>query len=248
MASLIFYENTVSLDRSVHKDIRVSVPEDLFRFAANTNSVLLAGAEFPLAALSYPIVFVGDPKRAVTAAALLGLRDAENLFVDDKGRWDADSYVPAFVRRYPFVLAESDDSEKVTVCIDSAFSGLNNKEGERLFEPDGRESAYLARNIDFLRRYRAEMTQTAEFAKALVELDLLVPKTVAMDMKDKKSALDGFLSVDENRLATLKDEHVLNLWKKGYLSWILLHLASLNNVNRLASRLSKELSVHGSSP
>lgn len=241
MANLIFYEKTVPLDRVLHKDKRISVPADFFRFAAKTNSVLLAGGEFSMAALSYPIVFVGDPKQAVTAAALLGLRDAENLFVDESGRWEQGAYVPAFVRRYPFVLAEGDADDKVTVCIDAAFTGLGEAEGERLFEEDGRESAYLERNIEFLRRYRAEMTQTAEFARTLVELDLLVPKTVAIEMKDKKTALDGFMSVDENRLATLKDDQVLMLWKKGYMAWIFLHLASLNNVSRLAGRLSSEM-------
>ncbi len=40
-------------------------------------------------------------------AVLLGIRDQENLYVDDNGAWNA-KYIPAFVRRYPFVFSSQD--------------------------------------------------------------------------------------------------------------------------------------------
>ena len=236
---LIFYRNTVAIDRNTHRHTRLATLPSPFGFAAGTNSVLLAGREFAAAALSYPIVFVGDRDKGRSAAALLGLRDAENLFVDASGRWSAGDYIPAFVRRYPFVLAEEEGVDRYTVCMDAACPGFGEGEGERLFEDDGSESAYLQRNIDFMLTYRAEMARTAGFARMLDDLELLVPKTVAVEHAGARHALEGFLVVDEARFAALGDDQVLALWKQGYLPWVIQHLGSLQNVARLASRLER---------
>ena len=105
MANLLFYKNPVPLNKNDHKDKKISSIGQNFMFAGQTNSVILAGVEFGEAAKEYPIVFsqAGDK---VVPVALLGLRNEENLFVDDKGGWDG-RYIPSFVRRYPFILAET---------------------------------------------------------------------------------------------------------------------------------------------
>ena len=105
MANLLFYKNPVPLNKNDHKDKKISSIGRNFMFAGETNSVILAGVEFSEAAKEYPIVFTqaGDK---VVPVALLGLRNEENLFVDGKGGWDG-RYIPSFVRRYPFILAET---------------------------------------------------------------------------------------------------------------------------------------------
>src|SRR5271169_2906177 len=77
-------------------------------YARGTNSVALTFAEFAQAMRSYPIVFTGG--EPVAAMAILGLRDKENLFVDAAGNWQSGAYVPAYIRRYPFIFMQHPDT------------------------------------------------------------------------------------------------------------------------------------------
>ena len=104
MANLLFYEKPVPLNKNAHSGKKIRQAAHIFAFAGKTNSVVLAGVEFSEAAKEYPIVFAQSDE-TVVPVAMLGLRNEENLYVDEKGDWDA-GYIPAFVRRYPFVLAE----------------------------------------------------------------------------------------------------------------------------------------------
>jgi hypothetical protein len=67
-----------------------------------------------------------------------------NSFVGDSGQWRSNTYVPAFIRRYPFVLAQSDNDE-FKVCFDEAYAGWNEEEGRELFAESGENSPYLTR-------------------------------------------------------------------------------------------------------
>src|ERR1700719_1085555 len=111
---LLIYERAVPVNPRQHRDLSVKSGAD-FGFAKQVNSVPLMAAEFEPACSEYAIVFAGQGKE-ITPVALLGVRDQENLYVDDKGAWNA-KYIPAFVRRYPFVFS-SDNSETLTLCVD----------------------------------------------------------------------------------------------------------------------------------
>src|SRR3546814_17461453 len=55
------------------------------------------------------------------------LRQNENLFVDASGQWAPDTYIPAFVRRYLFVLAEkpaAKEGDDFTVFLDEQYEGF----------------------------------------------------------------------------------------------------------------------------
>ena len=101
----IFYRDVVPLSRERHKDWYVDLAQG-FHFTAGTNSVYVAGTEFPMVAREYPIVFAKDAGEKLVPVAMLGLRPNQNLMVADDGTWRA-SYVPAYVRRYPFILANA---------------------------------------------------------------------------------------------------------------------------------------------
>ena len=131
MKTLLFYDSVVVLNRDTHREPRLK-PQDNLRFAASTNCVPLALVEFGDVAREYPIVFARLPGGLVPVA-LLGLRDAENLYLNEDGKWDA-RYVPAFVRRYPFVAVQDNNApDKLLVCMDEQFPGFNGEDGERLF-------------------------------------------------------------------------------------------------------------------
>ncbi|MDZ7686239.1 MAG: SapC family protein [Gammaproteobacteria bacterium] len=200
MANLLFYDKPAALNKVTHKDYRIKPVGDNFKFARNTNSVILAGVEFTEAAKEYPICFAkaGD---TTVPVALLGLRNEENLFVDEAtGKWDA-RYIPAFVRRYPFVLAETGEQGQRMVCSDEAYPGFNDSDGEALF--DGEEPTPLLKQaIEFLEEYQRQYVRTERFVQRLLENDLLMSLNARVDMVDgQQFSLTGLLAVDEKETA-----------------------------------------------
>lgn len=234
------YDKLVPVNREQHRQLRIKASDKKLNFARETNSVLMAATELPLAALDFPCVFVasGDQHTLVT---IVGLRDKENLLVDDTGAWDPHCYVPAFIRRYPFVLGEQPGSAQMTVCVDEAFDGLNQTEGEALFDAEGKDTPYLAQLQKFLLDFHNDMQRTSAFARRLVALDLLVERNIDFKLAEQHITLNGFKVVDEAKLHQLPSDAVQELFASGALGWIHAHLMSLNNVNKLGARLIRKL-------
>ena len=200
----------------------------------------MAGVEFTEAAREYPIVFAQVGAKVVPVA-LLGMRNAENLFVDDKGNWTA-RYIPAFVRRYPFVLAEAGDSGQSVVCVDEGYLGFNQADGELLFNEQGEPTPVLKQAIDFLEEYQRQYVRTEAFVKRLQDNDLLMALNAKVDVKGgQQFALTGLLAVDEKKLLALSDEQALELYRSGELAWIYCHLMSLGTMGSMVDRVAKRL-------
>ncbi len=73
-------------------------------WVAGQHAIPLTVEEFPLAQRDYPIVFsAGD---SPVPLALMGLNEGVNVFFGDDGTPVGTPYVPAYVRRYPFLLAQ----------------------------------------------------------------------------------------------------------------------------------------------
>ncbi len=241
MASLLFYKNPVPLSRETHKALRVRSVAGDFAFAANTNSVPLAAAEFYDAQRDYPIVFAGAAGEEVSPVALLGLRQSENLFVGKGRQWDSD-YVPVFARCYPFVLARANEGADYLVCVDDASPAVVKSGGEALFEDNGQESEYLRRNIDLLSEFQGHMKRTRAFTQRLRDAGLLKEITLQVVPEGGEPlSLQGVQVVDEQKLMALEDDKVQALFRLGELGWVYAHLASLRNVQRLSKRLSRRL-------
>jgi hypothetical protein len=232
MTTMLFYENPVALNRDQHRKLKLVRQRGQLGFARVTNSVPLAASEIGEAMKDYPVVFVSGPNGQYSLAGLLGLHNNENLFIDADNNWKADTYVPAFVRRYPFVPAE-DPKGQLTLCVDRDFTGLSETEGEPLFDEEGRETQLLQDAVEFLKRFHAEMQRTRTFCERLAALDLLVSRTIQVTRDGKQETLQGLSMVDEQKLRELNDAQVLELFRNGYLALIHAHLYSLRNVERL---------------
>ena len=128
MSSLLFYQNPVVLNSETHRNLKLKPSDDGFKFSGKTNSVLLAGIEFPEACKHFPIVFAKMAEERVLPVALLGFRDLENLFIDAGGKWKS-GYVPAYIRRYPFVLGTAGAGGQLAVYIDESYPGFGADEG-----------------------------------------------------------------------------------------------------------------------
>jgi hypothetical protein len=239
MTTLMFYKRPVALDRAIHRDLRIKLQANGFSFAAATNCLPLAAVEFAHACQEYPIVFVTDGSDGGIPVALTGLRDSENLFVTAHRQWDG-AYVPAFVRRYPFVLQGDENSSEFGVLIDAAADEFGAGDGERLFSEGGADTPMLTEMLEFLHQYRLHTHQTGMFVKQLRRLDLLIPRVInGVTQAGAPFAMDGFSVVDEQRLHALNDAHLLALARDGHLACIHAHLISLSNIQKLLARLER---------
>ena len=230
---LMIYENATPLSAEAHRNISVRSGTS-YAFARTLNSVPIVVGEFEKVGAEYPIVFAGEGE-AMTPAAVLGLRADENLFVDDKGGWTGD-YVPAFLRRYPFVFASGDEAgEKLTLCIDTAFEGVNEEgRGERLFDSEGNRTQYLGQMLQFTSDYQVQHNTTRAFTAKLRELDLLEPATATITLPDGTNlSLTGFQRVSAEKLAGLEDAQVLEMFRSGMLGLVHGHLGSLAHLTGL---------------
>jgi hypothetical protein len=240
MTNPLFYEKPIALDKEVHKRLRINRSTSDLGFAARTNSVLLAAVEFIPACRDYPIVFARVADGKTVPVALLGIRKDENLFLAE-GIWDASTYVPAFVRRYPFVPAET-SPDNLTICIDEAFPGFSADEGEPLFDAAGEPAAFLKEAIALIQDYNIECKRTDAFMQRLGELGLFKEMNVRIDMKGGESFnVAGVLMVDEAKLAALDAAAVGKLHAAGDLPLIYAHLFSQANLGRLVDRLAARL-------
>jgi hypothetical protein len=119
---LLIYNSAVPLSSARHADISVEA-NDGYAFSAGVNAVPLLAVEFPHASAEYAIVFAADGDN-VMPAVVLGVRNEQNLYLSPEARWKAD-YIPAFIRRYPFIFSSSADGKSLTLCIDESHPGVN---------------------------------------------------------------------------------------------------------------------------
>lgn len=237
MAGSTLYQKPVLLDRELHRRRRVR-PTPGFAFARKSNALYLAGVEFGEACKEYAIVFTRVPGGRTLPVAMLGLREGENLFVAEDGSW-AGRYVPAFVRRYPFVLAQL-PGQALAVCIDEACPAVNDEEGDALFEPGGQDTPFLRSALDFLGQYQHEYQRTEAFCQRLEQAGLLVEMSARADLLDGRSfTVAGVYVVDEKKLMALPDAAVLSLFRAGELHLVSMHLASLSNMRALVDAVAR---------
>lgn len=248
MTTLLFYEKPVPLNKDVHRKARLKSLEGDVSFAQGTNSIPLAAAEFVDSAREYPIAFTGKEGGDLFPIALVGVRHNENLFVSGENRWDG-RYIPAFVRRYPFVLAEKEGADDFNVYLDEAYPGFGSADGERLFSDDGEQSPMLKQALEFLGTYQGEIERTRRFVERLQELGLLTPRVLEVVRNGEPPlVLQGFSVVDEVKLSALGDAEMLSLVRDGSLALIFAHLGSLGNVQRLSERLEARLRAPKEAP
>lgn len=236
----LFYKKIVPLNKEQHKSLFIE-PIESYAFSKDTNSLYIAAVEFPRVVSEYPIVFGKDKDGTVFPVVLLGLKTNQNLYVDSAGAWKA-NYIPAYARRYPFILANpgNDTKGQFTVCIDENYSGFNTaKEGQCLFDEKGNESAILKQAVDFLKDYQAHVELTTAFCNNLVTLELLEPMQANIKMQSGENySIGGFQCVSREKLKNLSAKKLAELVKSDQMELIFAHLLSLNNVSVLMDKLN----------
>ncbi len=239
MTEVLFYERVVPLNRETHRDLKLRAEVEGYRFARNVISVPVVGVEFPAVSREYPILFTGAGGENLPVA-MVGLRPGENLYIEADNRWSESTYVPAFVRRYPFVFAKSGSDDRLTVCVDDSSVKLGSESGTPLFDESGNESQLLKQTLAFLQDFQAHIERTRKFVIRLDELGLLKTRDLQAVLQDgSRFLLRDFRVVDEEKLQGLADGDVLSFFRSGELAWIQAHLLSVSNTSRLLERLMR---------
>lgn len=202
-------------------------------FAREMNSILLMATEFFHAAKQYPIVFGRESASgAYIPLILTGLEDKGNLFIDADGRWNAGSYIPAYVRRWPFYSVPlKQEKDKYVVCVDPA--GL--ERNEKAFIDDNGEQTPLWENASRMIHEMDGATRlTREMMEKLEQLDIIEPFEAHARTRDGGTIRFGQLfRIGEERLNKLSGKQLKDLVSKGFLSRIYAHLMSLENFQKL---------------
>lgn len=233
--NVLFYTNPEPLDQSVHGGLGVNPSDKPYAFVAQTNIVPLTVTEFSAAALSYPIIFTGDNRQPV---AVMGLSSNENLFVAPDGEFRADAYVPAYVRRYPFVFADDKQNQRLILCIDRDAS-IVAEGGQNPLFVDGQPSDYTNMAMEFCNNFEQERQRTEGFVALVKDLDLLDIREAHFTPRNpdgtpgQPQKLAEYYAVSEDKLRALPAEKLVELRDNGALGQIYAHLVSLVGWDRL---------------
>lgn len=244
--SMLFYKKIEALSAKLHSKLKLD-KTNKYGFASHSYWVPLAGIEFLSAGKNYPVIFLQEGDHFIPSA-LLGLKDGQNLFVDSNGDWEASSYIPAFVRRYPFVLAKgTPESEELTVCLDlESPQWTEAKDAQALFTESGDKSPFLEGILQFLSAYHADMARTQEFSDILQREELLSSQTVTITgERGQTFDVQNVYIIDEKKWMGLSGDLLAELNQKGMLAWVYAHLFSLNNFPGIYDRFLQKKESEG---
>jgi len=230
------YDDIVPLQ----KEHRVLMPSGTTpAFCRKLNALALSFSEFAIASRDYPIVFTTlDGGKTFAPVIVLGLADGSNLFLNESGEWDPSTYLPAFVRRYPFCISklyvDGEPNGESVVCVAKAYV---DKAGVVLFDAKGKPADGWTAMERLLSEYEADLDRTAQMCSALARLKLLVPFTMQVVEDNRPGVrLAGMHRIDDARLKDLKPASHKVLVNKDFMGKIYAHLHSLENFSRLYAR------------
>lgn len=237
--NVLLYKNPEPLNLQAHSKLGLKNIDKPFGFVTGSHVVPLTIQEFPIASTVMPIIFAPDRK---TPLAVMSARAGENLFVDAAtGQWEADAYIPAFVRRYPFVFAADQQNDNFVVCIDTDAEMISENPDLPLFE-NNEPSQYTKNAMDFLQDFERQRRSTEEFGQLLNDFDLLEDKTVTYTPNNPDGSpgqtvkVADYVGVSEEKLNALPAAKMLELRQKGALAPIYAHLISLLHWQKLVQR------------
>lgn len=237
--NVLFYSRPEPLNRDQHGGLSLKQIERPFKFAATAHVVPLTMTEFAPAALSYPVIFAGDSRQPL---AVMGVQAGENLFITAEGEVSPDAYLPAYIRRYPFVLADDSGAGRFIVCLDRAAPMLVESGGDLPLFDGGEPTEYTKGAIDFCNNFEVERRRTAEFVKLVQDLDLFETKqaTYVPRMADGSAGqpqlIAEYFAISEDKLRALPNDKFLELRDNGALGQIYAHIVSLLGWEKLYTK------------
>ncbi len=241
----LFYSKPEALNPIRHGSLGLAARAD-FGFARTAHAIPVVASEMPGAMRSYPIVFIGPTKAPVI---ITGLRQNENLFVDADGRWTEPHYIPAYVRRYPFIFAdESATSGRLTLCVDRDSDRVVDQLAAPFRDDGGKLALFFEgtqpteatkQALAFCNQFQNDFNATRAMVEKIDGHGLFAPRQSKVTLEGGEILnLTDFQAIDEQALNKLADEAFIDLRKSGALALIYCHLASSNSWSSLVYQAS----------
>ena len=233
----LFYSSLEALNATQHGKMRI---RRLVRsnVMATAHAIPATVDEFALLQRHFPIVFsVGEQP---VPLALMGLNEGVNVFLDDDGQLrEPGTYIPAYMRRYPFLLARlRPDTDELSLCFDPTAGAIGEfDEGEPLFDGDQPTPATKA-VLQFCEQFETAGQRTAAFVEELKKSGLLMDGEVAIQPEGSEQPFvyRGFQMVDEEKFRDLRGDELRKMNQNGMLALIYAHLFSLSQIRDIFSR------------
>jgi SapC len=231
----IFFKDLLPLSTQEHATWKARAL-DKAPFLVGQHAIPLTSDEFVSASRYYPIIFsAGDNS---VPLALMGLNEGMNVFVDDEGALINPVYIPAYVRRYPFLLAKlRPDADELSLCFDPTAGAIGDfEDGEPLFV-DGEPSEQTKGVLGFCEQFEQAGQRTGQFMEELAKSGLLMDGEVAIEVEGAAQPFvyRGFRMVDESKLRELRGDVLRKMTQNGMLALIFAHLFSLQLMREIFS-------------
>lgn len=234
--TVILYVQPEPLSLELHGNLGMNRVDKPWGFAAQTHFVPLTVTEFAPASLSYPIIFAGSDRQPI---AVMGINEGTNLFVSADGAIRPEAYLPAYIRRYPFVLANDEAQQRMVVCIDRSAKAMGENADVPFFE-NGEPSDYLKQCMEFCQNFDVERARTESFVQLIKDLDLFesrkafyTPPAFSDAPPPEQVLIAEYFAVSEEKLNALPIEKLKELRDNGALAQIYAHLISLLGWDKL---------------
>ena len=230
----IFYKDLVPLNSKEHAKYRTKSIDNA-HFMQGQHAVPLTVEEFVMASRFFPIIFSAGEQPV--PLALMGMNEGVNVYMDDEGKFTDPVYLPAYIRRYPFMLAKlRPDGDELSLCFDPTSDAVGEfkKEGDALF--DGEEPSENTKNIlKFCEDFEQAGARTHQFVEELNKAGLLMDGEVAIqqDGNENPFVYRGFKMVDEDKLRDMRGDELRKMNQNGMLPLIHAHLFSLQLMREL---------------
>jgi len=226
------YNNIELITKDEHKEFGVANVEG-FSHAKNLTSSMITMSEYYQSCKNYPIVFAKNEEEGWFSVALLGL-EKENKFLNEDGTWKEDCYIPAYVRRYPFIYIKNEDD--LLLGFDADHKVSKEEAGDRyFFDEEEKTTEFVGNVLTFMNQVQNLSKETQEFIETLNELDLLEASNITgKNAEGKELSITGFWVLKEEKLNELTQKNKTMLCKKSYMQPITAHLISLSNIQRLS--------------
>lgn len=233
----LFYNQLEPLSSNVHPNFKVKAT-DTAAFLSKANAIPITIDEFVVAQRNFPIVFTNDENPV--PLALMGLNEGVNVFVDDEGKLiNKEIYVPAYIRRYPFMLARlQPEAQDLTLCFDRTADVVGEfEDGEALF--NGTDPSETTKNIMKLcEDFEMSVQRTGAFVKELKEADLLIDGEISIQLSDGRPPFiyRGFKMVAEDKLRELRGDTLRKMNQNGMLPLVMAHMFSLSHARDIFNK------------
>ncbi|GAA0669622.1 hypothetical protein FHT00_000481 [Sphingomonas insulae] len=233
----LFYNGLEPLSSETHANWKVR-QQDSAPFLVGQHAIPITTDEFPLVQRHMPIVFsVGDD---AIPLGLMGLNEGVNVFMGDDGKLtETNFYVPAYIRRYPYMLARlRPDADELSLCFDPTSEAIGAfDDGDALFE-DGQPSQVTKAILDFAEQFEQAGARTQAFMNELREQDLLMEGEVTIQTDDTQQPFiyRGFQMINEEKLAGLRGDQLRKMSQSGMLPLLYAHLFSLSLMREIFAR------------